>query len=79
MGGDIMRHFKHLSFTQRLQLEAYLNAKLPKNEIANLLGVHISTVYREIKRGLYTRLNGDTVPIFLKRSIGIICLVRAQI
>ena len=55
-----MRHFKHLSFTQRLQIEAYLKAKLPKNEIANLLGVHISTVYREIKRGLYTRLNGDT-------------------
>lgn len=54
-----MRHFKHLTFTQRLQLEAYLKAKLPKNEIAKLLGVHISTVYREIKRGQYTHLNSD--------------------
>ncbi len=55
-----MRHFRHLTFTQRLQLEAYLKAKLPKKEIAKLLGVHISTVYREIKRGAYTRLNSNT-------------------
>lgn len=55
-----MKHFKHLTFTQRLQLEAYLKAKLSKKEIANLLGVHISTVYRELKRGEYSRLNSDT-------------------
>ena len=42
-----------LTWNQRLQLEAYLKAKLPKKEIALLLGVHISTVYREIKRGMY--------------------------
>lgn len=46
------RPYKCLSWTQRLQLEAYLKANLPKKQIAQLLGVHISTVYREEKRGL---------------------------
>lgn len=45
--------YKCLTWQQRLQLEAYLKAKLPKKEIAKLLGVHISTVYREVKRGTY--------------------------
>lgn len=63
-----MRRFKHLSFTQRLQLEAYLKAKLPKKEIAKLLGVHISTVYREIKRGSYKRLNSKTYEFHMSYS-----------
>ncbi len=46
------RAYKCLTWTQRLKMEAYLKAKLPKKEIAKLLGVHISTVYREEKRGL---------------------------
>ena len=45
--------YKCLTWTQRLQLEAYLKTKTPKREIAKLLGCHISTVYREIKRGTY--------------------------
>lgn len=47
------RPYKCLSWQQRLQLEAYLKTKTPKKEIARLLGVHISTVYREVKRGTY--------------------------
>lgn len=47
------RPYKCLTWQQRLQLEAYLKAKLPKKEIAQLLGVHISTVYRELQRGTY--------------------------
>lgn len=54
-----MRHFKHLTFTQRLQLEAYLKADLSTSKIAELLGVHKSTVYREINRGQYEHLNSD--------------------
>lgn len=54
-----MRNFNHLTKTQRLQLEAYLKIKMPKKEIANLLGVHISTIYREIKRGEYQHLKSD--------------------
>ena len=50
-----MRTFKHLSKTKRLQLESLLLAKVSKKEIANILNVHISTVYREIKRGECTQ------------------------
>lgn len=54
-----MRHFKHLSFCDRLQIEALLKAKVSTKEIAQILGVHISTIYRELKRGRYERLNSD--------------------
>ena len=53
------RQFKHLSKTQRNQLEMLLRANLSKREIANYLGVSISTVYREIKRGEYVHRNTD--------------------
>lgn len=46
-----MRNFKHLTKTSRLQLEAYLKINMPIKEIAEQLNVHISTIYREIKRG----------------------------
>lgn len=45
--------YKCLTWQQRLQLEAYLKIKMPKKDIAKLLGVHISTVYREVQRGTY--------------------------
>lgn len=54
-----MRKFKQLSKTQRNQLEMLLKAKVHKAEIAAMLGVHISTVYREIKRGEYVHRNTD--------------------
>ncbi len=44
---------KYLTYTQRLQLEQCLNAKLTKQQIADKLGIGIATVYREIKRGNY--------------------------
>ena len=47
------RKFKHLTYTQRLQLEAYLKAKLGKRQIAELLGCSLSTVYLEMSRGTY--------------------------
>lgn len=45
---------KDLSYTQRVQLEAYLNAGLHKKQIAENLDVCLATVYNEIKRGAYT-------------------------
>ena len=53
------RQFKHLSKTQRNQLEMLLKAKVTKREIAKYLGVDLSTVYREIKRGAYLHRNPD--------------------
>lgn len=50
--------FKHLSMTARLQIEAWLKLKTPMKNIAEMLGVHISTIYREVKRGTYQRKIG---------------------
>lgn len=55
-----MRTFKHLTKTQRLMLEEYLKNKVDKKEIARFLHVHLSTIYREIKRGAYQHLIGTT-------------------
>lgn len=55
-----MRHFIHLTKTMRNQLESLLKANVPKTKIANILGVHFSTIYREVKRGEYEHLNGST-------------------
>lgn len=54
-----MRQFKQLTKTKRLQLESYLKINLSKKEIAQHLGVHISTIYREIKKGEYQHLKSD--------------------
>lgn len=55
-----MRKFKHFNKTKRIQLELLLNQKKSKREIAQFFGVHISTIYREIKRGLYMKLDSRT-------------------
>lgn len=49
----MQKKFKHLTRTQRIQLESYLKVKMPVKEISRLLNVNISTIYREIKRGSY--------------------------
>lgn len=45
-----MEQYKQLSFKERLQLCTFLDMKLSKSEIANRLGRHRSTIYREIDR-----------------------------
>lgn len=54
-----MRHYKHLTLTDRRSIEAWLRVGICKSTISEKLGVHISTVYREIKRGEYEHLNSD--------------------
>ena len=54
------KHHKQLTYENRIMIEALYKAKHTKREIAEVLNIHISTVYRETKRGLYKRLNGDT-------------------
>ena len=46
-------HHKQLTFSDRLKLEALLKAKTPKKEIAKILGFDLSTIYREVKRGVF--------------------------
>lgn len=49
-----------LTYTNRLQIEAWSRAGIRPAEMARLLGCHRCTVYRELKRGQYSRLNGNT-------------------
>lgn len=56
-----MRTFNHLTKTKRIKLEALLKTNTSKKDIASYLGVHISTIYREIKRGTYDHLNENTM------------------
>ena len=52
--------FSHLTKYDRYKLETMLNMKCSKKQIAEELHVHISTVYREIKRARWQYLDGDT-------------------
>lgn len=52
-------HFSHLTKTKRIQIEAFLRAGLKPTEIAEKLGVHYTTIYRELKRATYEHLNSD--------------------
>lgn len=52
-------HFTHLTFNERLKIEAWDKAKVPVKEMAEMLGKDQSSIYRELHRGKYTRLNGD--------------------
>lgn len=56
-----MGAFKHLTFTSRIMLEKCLKQNMPVTEIAKILGVHRSTIYREKKRGRYTHLNTELI------------------
>lgn len=52
--------FSHLSKGDRYKIETALNMGHKPKEIAAELHVHISTIYREIKRARCVHLNGDT-------------------
>lgn len=54
------RAYKHLSYTDRLRIEKWLNNGYSYRQIADKLRVHISTIYREVKKGEYQRLDGET-------------------
>ncbi len=56
---NMRKKFKHLSFNDRLRLEVLLKAGHKPKEIAEILHFHISTIYREMKRGQYEALNSD--------------------
>lgn len=51
--------YKQLDRDRRLKMEALFRAGLKPREIAEQIGCHISTVYREFRRGEYEHLNSD--------------------
>lgn len=53
------RRFRHLSWTDRIKIETMLKTGHTVREIAEEIGVHISTIYREVKRGVFEHLNTD--------------------
>lgn len=53
------RRFKQLTKAERLKIEALNNAGHKPADIAKQIGVHRSTIYRELKRGEYTHRNSD--------------------
>lgn len=55
-----MRQFRHLSYSDRLRLETMCIDGVKPKDIADRLGVHVSTVYREVKRGRCVHLNYRT-------------------
>lgn len=55
-----MRVFKQLTLTDRIRIEKWLKDGLRVKEIADRLRVDPSTVYRELKRGSYDKLDGKT-------------------
>ncbi len=55
-----MRVFKHLTLTDRIRIEKWKKEGMRTREIAEKLRVDPSTVYRELKRGSYDRLDSKT-------------------
>ena len=50
---------RQLKHNDRIRLEALYNAGHKAVEIADILHVHRSTIYNELKRGQYEHLNSD--------------------
>ena len=53
------KKFNHLSIDARLKIEGWLRVGVKPRQIAELLHCHVSTIYREMKRGTYEHLNSD--------------------
>ena len=53
------RNFKHLTITDRYTLEKLLRAGENISRIAQILEKHISTIYREIKKGKYEHIRDN--------------------
>ena len=54
-----MGKYKNLNWNNRLQIEALWKAKHTVKEIAEQIGVHQSTIYRELKRGKTVKRNSS--------------------
>lgn len=53
------KNFNHLTKDNRIRIELLLKLGHSVSDISKLIGVHRSTVYREIKRGRFIAMNSD--------------------
>lgn len=58
-----MKKYKQLNLHQRYQIQALLKTGSSKSEIAEILDVHLATVYRELKRN--TAKRGRTAGVYI--------------
>ena len=56
------RKFKHLTKEKRAQIEVLLKQKIPKTEIAKIVGIARSTLYNELKRGTVEQIDTNLKP-----------------
>jgi IS30 family transposase len=56
-----MKYFKHLSINDRLLIESMIIRKKKPPEIASRVGCSLSTIYREFKRGVYSKMNSELI------------------
>lgn len=55
-----MRKFCHLTLYKRRRIEQLLRSKIKPYKIAKIIGVNNSTIYRELNRGEYYKLDSNT-------------------
>lgn len=55
----LKKRYKHLTYNERIVIEKMLKIGEPISNISKALGVHLSTIYREIKKGKCIILNCD--------------------
>lgn len=79
------RAYKHLTYTDRLRIEKWLKDGYTYRQIADKLRVHISTIYREVKKAsisAWTIGHMNTRPrtalTLPKSTIKTICAPRVQ-
>lgn len=59
--GVIIMSYRHLTFADRNKLEALTKAGHTPKYIAAYLCCHVSTIYRELRRGAYDHMNTDLI------------------
>lgn len=58
-GGENVRNYRYLTLADREKLEShYLKGERPQ-DIADTLGVHVATIYKELKRGDTGKLDSN--------------------
>lgn len=60
------KHHSHLTWDKRIRIDSLVKAGVSVREISKIVEVHISTIYRELKRGIYshTKTNLTTVEMY---------------